>query len=151
MPLLEKQPEKVTVHEEVLTLPEAAAYLRVSEDALLSLVTTDAVPCAENCRRVAFSAAALADWLRYGAGLYQEFRRFPPHWIFEYPPAEEMMRILEARLLCKIESMQPALEKRGSKQVLQKHLGLLRHDADMDSVLADLQERRNAGNARDAK
>jgi hypothetical protein len=43
-------------------------------------------------------------------------------------------------------SEQPAV-KRGSKQALQKHLGLFRDDQDVEAVLADLRARREAGNA----
>jgi len=49
---------------EVLTLAEAAAYLRVPESTLQSLAAEDMVPVRKVGKEWRFLAAALQDWLR---------------------------------------------------------------------------------------
>jgi excisionase family DNA binding protein len=140
-------PETQAQHEEVLTLPEAAAYLRVSEDALRKLAAAHAIPAQPIDEEWRFLKRALADWLRYGPRYYPEFHRFPPPWAYEYPPVEELLQMLEKRLLGKLALLEQAAGRRGSKEALRKHVGMFRDQEDMEDVLADLQARRKAGNA----
>ena len=49
---------------EVLTLDEAAAYLRVSPEALMRLVVQQALPGSQIDGEWRFLRAAMADWLR---------------------------------------------------------------------------------------
>jgi excisionase family DNA binding protein len=134
-------------HEEVLTLPEAAAYLRVSEEALRKLAADHAIPAQHIDQEWRFLKRALVDWLRYGPRYYREFYGFPPPWAYEYPPVEELMQVLEKRLLGKMALLEQTVGRRGSKQALRKHLGMFRDEGDIEEVLADLQARRKAGNA----
>lgn len=135
-------------HEEVLTLPEAAAYLRVSEDALRKLADDHAIPAQQIAQEWRFLKRALADWLRYGPRYYREFHGFGPPWAYEYPPVEELIQTLEKRLLGKVAFLEQMIGRRGSKQALRKHLGMFRDEEDIEVVLADLQARRKAGNAK---
>jgi len=143
----ETQTDKATPHEEILTLAEAAAYLRVPEDALSAMVSEDAIPAQNIGGQWRFLKLALTDWLRYGPNFYREFRRFPPLWMFEYPPAVEMFRMLEARLLSKVEAMQSKPVKPGSKQAVLKHFGVFRDDSGIDDMLAKVYARRKAETA----
>jgi excisionase family DNA binding protein len=56
-------PEKVA-HEEVLTLAEAAAYLRLSEEKLTGLVRDQGLPGRRIGHEWRFLKEALQDWLR---------------------------------------------------------------------------------------
>ena len=53
---------------EVLTLEEAAVFLRVSPDAVLRLIVQQALPAREIEGEWRFLRAALADWLRERSG-----------------------------------------------------------------------------------
>jgi excisionase family DNA binding protein len=53
---------------EVLTLEEAAAFLRVSPDAVMRLVVQQALPGRQIEGQWRFLRAALADWLREKSG-----------------------------------------------------------------------------------
>jgi excisionase family DNA binding protein len=53
-------------NEEVLTLPEAALFLRVSEGALSELVARHAIPAQRIGEEWRFFKPALADWERRG-------------------------------------------------------------------------------------
>ena len=53
---------------EVLTLEEAAAFLRVSPDAVMRLVVQQALPGRQIEGQWRFLRAALADWLRERSG-----------------------------------------------------------------------------------
>jgi excisionase family DNA binding protein len=140
-------PETQAQHEEVLTLAEAAAYLRVSEDALRKLAADRAIPSQRIDQEWRFLKRALADWLCCGPRYYREFHWVPPPWAYEYPSVEELMLVLEKRLLGKMALLEQTVGRRGSKEALRKHLGMFRDEGDMEEVLADLQARRKAGNA----
>jgi excisionase family DNA binding protein len=143
----EKQLPQGARDEEVLTLQEAASFLRVSEEALSDLVARHAIPAQRIGDEWRFLKPALADWLRAGMFSYRDLRLVSRPCLMDFPLLEELMMLLEARLLKRLAaSEQPAI-KRGSKQALQKHLGLFRDEKDVEAVLADLRARREAGNA----
>jgi excisionase family DNA binding protein len=142
MPSPESQHDKAEQQVEVLTLPEAAAYLRVTEDALLDLVKDDGIPAQKIGGEWRFLKRALADWLRYGPHLYRDFRRFPPPWFFDSPHIEELVTLLEKYLLSRL-SEEKAV-KSGSKEAVQKHFGVWRDDSTAEAMLADIYKRRRA-------
>lgn len=119
----------------------------MSEDALRKLAAEQAIPAQHIDQEWRFLKRALTDWLRYGPR-YREFHGFPPPWAYEYPPVEELLQVLEKRLLGKMALREQTVGRRGSKQALRKHLGLFRDDGDLEDVLADVQARRKAGNAK---
>ena len=129
---------------EILTLEEAAAYLRVSEDALKAMVSDDDIPAQKIGSEWRFLKRALDDWLRYGRHLSREFRRFPPPWFFEFPPMEELVMMLEKRLLIRLAASEEKGDKPGSKQAVLKHFGVFRDDEDMEKQLANLGAQREA-------
>ena len=129
---------------EILTLDEAAAYLRVSEDALRAMVGDDAIPAQTIGGEWRFLKRALHEWLRYGRRLYSEFRRFPPPWVFDFPPLEELMSALEKRLLIRLATAEDKGAKSGSKKAVLKHFGIFRDDDDMEERLAEARAKREA-------
>ena len=127
---------------EILTLEEAAAYLRVPEDALRKLAGEGAVPARKIGKEWRFLKRALNDWLRCGGHTVRDGGPFSPHELLDSSFAEELLAILEQRLLHKLEAAAP---KPGSKQAVMKHFGVFKDDADLEERIADAQARREAG------
>jgi hypothetical protein len=132
-------------HEEVLTLPEAASFLRVSEEALSELVERHAIPAQNIAGEWRFLRRALANWLAYGPEFYHEFRRFPPPWAFEYPPINELVQLIAKHVLGELAPAERQSGKRGSKQAVLKHFGIFRDDPGLEEMLADIYARRKGG------
>jgi excisionase family DNA binding protein len=129
---------------EVLTLPEVAAYLRVSEDAVSEMVANDAFPAQKIGGEWRFLKRAVADWLRFGPHFYHEFSRFPAPWMFDHPLWEDLFRALEKRILSKMPAPESPPVERGSKQAVLRHFGVFQGDADVEQQLADIRARREA-------
>ncbi len=129
-------------HEEVLTLAEAASYLRVTEDAVAEIAAQDAIPAQRIAGEWRFLKRALADWLRHGRRACREFAGYPPPWLFGFPPMEEWLAVLETRLLAKLSAAEDNTPKPGTKQAVQKYFGIWRDDPTAEAMLADLYKRR---------
>jgi excisionase family DNA binding protein len=127
---------------EVLTLGEAAAFLRVPEAELLTLAESHAIPAQRIGGEWRFLKKALAEWLRYGPDYFRESRRWP--WLLEHPMLEELLFLLEKRLLDQLNA-EKARTGRGSKQAVLRHFGAFEGEDDLAEVLADLHARRKAG------
>lgn len=129
-------------YEEILTLPEAAAYLRVGEEALAKLANDRAVPAQRIGQEWRFLKRALADWLRQGTHYYREFHGLPP-WAYEYPLVEELAHRVVKRLLIELAPIQrQPSPKPGSKQAVLKHFGIFRDDPSIQQMLDDIYARR---------
>ena len=76
-------------HEDVLTLPEAAAYLRVSEKVLAEVAAAGNVPAREIGGEWRFSRTALEYWLRFPGLHPREYWRLSDRWPFEPPFMDE--------------------------------------------------------------
>src|SRR5947209_19398833 len=127
--------------QEVLTLAEAAAFLRVSEDALAALADRNHVPAQKIAGEWRFLKRALADWLRYGPS-YKEYAGYLPPRLFEVLPSDELMALLGHRLFrafCNVEGKPP---KPGSKEAVAEHFGVWRDDPTAETMLADIYKRR---------
>ncbi len=131
--------------EAVLTLAEAAEYLRIAESKLADLATEGGVPARRIDGEWRFLRKALEDWLRYSGGPYRDGWPFPPHWVLESPFAEELLFLLEERLLHKLQQGTKSSPGPGSKQAVLKHFGVFREDQDLEERLADARARREAG------
>lgn len=129
---------------EVLTLAEAASYLRVPEEAVLELVTREALPAQRVGGEWRVLKRALVEWLRFGPHFYHEFRRFPPPWMLDHPFWDDLFHALEKRVLNRILAQEAASPEQGSKRAVLKHFGIFKDDADLDEQLADLRARRKA-------
>ena len=128
---------------EVLTLPEAAAFLRASEADVLELIKNHSLPAEKIGGEWRLLKRALVDFLRFGPRLHQELRHFPPPWFPDHPVWEEFFFLLEKRILNKLAApeRQPA---RGTKPAVLQHFGVFKEDADLDQELASTQARRKA-------
>jgi excisionase family DNA binding protein len=126
-------------HWEVLTLAEAAGYLRVPEHALIELVAEQAVPAQKIAGEWRFLKRALDDWLRYGPQFHREMKLLP-FWVLE-SILPDLVLLLEKRLSARGASEQPA-PPRGSKEAVLKHFGKFRGDPEVEGMLADIYARR---------
>lgn len=129
---------------EVLTLPEAAAFLRTPEEAILELVNQSVIPAQRIGGEWRFLKRALAEFLRFGPHFSHKLGMFPPPWMLEHPFWEEMFWALEQRILSKLPSPERASAKPGSKQAVLKHFGVFKDDADVEEQLAGIRARREA-------
>jgi excisionase family DNA binding protein len=134
---------QTTPFEDVLTLSEAAAYLRVSADALSDLAANRGVPAQKIGGEWRFLKRALADWLRYGPGYVRDAQRLFP-WVWEGPPMERLLEALEARLLQKLASEEQSPAGRGSKQAVLRHFGVWQDDPAVGPMLEEIYARRRA-------
>ena len=129
---------------EVLTLPEAAAFLRTPEQAVLELVDKAALPAQRIGGEWRFLKRALVEFLRFGPHHSREFRMFPPPWVFEHPFWEEVLWVLEQRILSKLPAPERLSAKPGSKQAVLRHFGVFKDDDDVEEQLAGICSRREA-------
>lgn len=129
---------------EVLTLPEVAAYLRVSEEAVLELVTQDILPGQQIGGEWRFLKRAVVEWLHFGSLSRREFRMFPPSWMLDHPFWEEIFQRVQQRILSKLSISEGPDTKPGSKQAVLKHFSVFKDDADIEKQLADIRARREA-------
>src|SRR3954471_19978989 len=126
MEVLGSQSGNNTQREDVLTSAEAAAYLRVPEAALLQLMNEEAIPARKIGGEWRFLKKALDDWLRFPARPRRDYWMVNPDWFLESPFANELLHLLEERLLRKLG--EEFSSKRGSKRSVLKHFGIFRDD-----------------------
>ncbi len=137
-------PEANSEHgEQVLTLEEAAAFLRIPAMQVADLARDNAVPGQKISGEWRFLKTALADWLRYGH-YYREFKRYGRHWPLEFFPMEELVGHME-RLSARLAALEDRIPQRGSKQAVLKQAGVFREDDDLEERLADARARRENG------
>src|SRR6059058_1379618 len=86
-----------TRSEEVLTLSEAAALLRVEEAALAELASQGTVPAQKIGAEWRFLKAALLQWLYYGPRFPDLIRLVPTFWHVEPVLADRLLSLLEQR------------------------------------------------------
>jgi excisionase family DNA binding protein len=140
MAVAESPPSSNPRLEKILTLAEAAAYLRVPEDALLKLAEEGAVPARRIGGEWRFFRKALDDWLRYSDRPVRDGWPAPTHWM-QLSFAEQVLFLIENRLLHKPEADSP---KPGSKEGVMRYFGVFRDDKDMEKQLANLCAQREA-------
>ncbi len=130
--------------EEVLTLAEAAAFLRVSADDLTELLAQGAIPAQKIGSEWRFLKRALADWLRHGPLFSRDFKGFPLPWMLENAATEELLSVLEKRLLSRLATSNGPTVPRGSKQAVLKHFGVFKDDPEIEGLLEKIYARRKA-------
>ncbi len=91
---------KIKAKPEILTLAEAAKYLRVSEKILRRMATDEIIPARKFGAEWRFLRSALQDWMRWGPSLEGLVL---PRWIWQGPatndngefgtPKEELMKL----------------------------------------------------------
>jgi excisionase family DNA binding protein len=129
--------------DDILTLPEAAAYLRVPEGDLLKMAKDGMIPAQRIGDDWRFLRKALNDWMRYGG--HSHWRKWPfhPEFFFESPFVDELLHLLEQRLLNKLKA--EAKPERGSKEAVKKHFGVWSDDPTAEAMLEDIYKRRAKG------
>src|SRR5437588_759159 len=111
-------------HEEVLTLAEAALYLRAPEAEVARLAAEGEVPARKIGGEWRFLRKALDDWLRYPGRPYHQVGMIHPDWVLHSPFAEELFLMLEERLLRRLKQAAPPFRKPGSKKTVLEHFGV---------------------------
>jgi excisionase family DNA binding protein len=114
--------------EDVLTLAEAAAYLRVEGAAVEQLLADQAIPTRKIGGEWRFLRRALEDWLRFPGRHPRDYWTVLPHVMLEAPFVEELIHLLEERVLQKLRQAAPAPPRPGSKHAVLKHSGIFRED-----------------------
>lgn len=109
---------------DVLTIPEAAAYLRVPEDVLLMSTVDGLVPGRKLGEEWRFSKQALTEWLGSGGRM-------------SLPLLQDWLAFLEHRIIDKAKP--EAVPKPGSKEAVLTHFGIFRDDNDLEERLAQLR------------
>lgn len=137
MPQASRPPVDDPRGEDVLTLAEAAAYLRVTEDTVLQMAVDGLLPSQKIGVEWRFLRRALSDWLRYGGRHFRKWP-YPPELLPDEPLLDCLIYLLERRLKAE------APPKPGSKQAVLKHFGAFRDDDDLNERLADARARRGA-------
>src|SRR5579871_6387731 len=127
--------------DDVLSLAEAAAYLRVPEQELLHLAERRDIPAQKIGGEWRFLKRALGQWLTYGPRFCRDF----PPWFFDHPFLEDMLLAIEKRLLQRIAPEKP---ERGSKDAVRRHVGILKDEGDLEESLASLSSIRKSGGGR---
>lgn len=136
-PVSETQSGEEVLYGDILSLPEAAAYFKIRESVLEATAAESNIPA----RRIAgewwFFRRALEEWVRFPGIHSGEYWRVHPRWLFEAPFLEELLVVLEKRLLTQLRQIQPEERhpKPGSKQAVlqaiadQRTWNSLPHDA----------------------
>jgi excisionase family DNA binding protein len=127
---------------DVLTLAEAAKYLRVAEEKLADLATDGGVPARRIGGEWRFLRKALDDWLRYSGRPVREVWPFSPSLLVDPTFLDDLLLLLESRLQDKRKLAAKASHKPGSKQAVLQHFGVFAADDDLEDRLADARARR---------
>lgn len=144
MTVSESQSGSDIQQEEVLTLAEAAAYLRVSEEALADLADRNGVPARKIGDDWRFLRKALNYWLVARGHPHAEGLLVAQHWLLASPFTDELLAILEDRLLRRLKPATPARPKPGSREAVLEHFGVFGEEDDLEERLADARKRREA-------
>jgi excisionase family DNA binding protein len=123
----ESQSGSDTPFDEVLTLEEAAAYLRVSEDALRKLLPEHFVPGQQIGGEWRFSKRGLAEWLRYGD--LRVLKVFPDGWGLGRAPLDDLAALIEKRILSRSGTAEP---RAGSKEAVLRAFGVFKGDPEAE-------------------
>jgi excisionase family DNA binding protein len=128
---------------EVLTLPETAAYLRVSEEAVAKMATDRTIPAQRIGNDWRFLRKALNNWLTQGDEYRRRPWRYAPEFYLDSPFIEELLTLLERRLVNKLK-VETGPEP-GSKEAVSKYFGIWRDDPTAQAMLEDIYKRRGGG------
>lgn len=139
----EGQSESPLQCEQVLTLDEAAAYLRISAAELAKLARKENVPAQKIAKDWRFLRRTLDDWLRF-PGISPRESGMHLRWVLESPLADELLVLLEDRLLQK-RKQSHSEPPPGSKQAVLKRFGVFGDDSDLEEQLEAIHRWREAG------
>jgi len=129
---------KPTEHE-ILTLSEAAEYLRVPVEVLRRVAENRGIPAQRLGDDWRFLKSALQDWLKGESDHPAEWWRIPP-WHLA-PSLEELTTEIERRLHAKSNGSEKPAPMGNIQQVL-KVVGAWKDDPNVDQMLAEIYKRR---------
>ena len=130
--------------ESILTLAEAAAYLRVSERDLAELADRNELPARKVAGEWRFLRRGLDYWLISRGRHPHELWLFDLHFLMDSALVEDLLHLLEDRLSRKFQQTSPS-PKPGTKQAVLQHFGIISDDADMEEQLTLIRKRRETG------
>lgn len=125
---------------DVLTLEEAANYLRISNEEMARLADTDQVPCQRVGDNWRFLKSALMTWLKLGRHYSDVVRRFPYPLLMDPLFFEDWFAELRNRIVHDLREREDVAPPKGSKEALSKYFGILRGKEDPDETLASLRK-----------
>lgn len=127
---------------EVLTIAETAAYLRVTEEAVLQLIAQGALPAQLIGNEWRLHKQTVADWLLGGNRAARDPSGTVLPTISEQPSWEALCWVIEQRVLSRLpKPNQPAP---ASKEAVLRQFGAMQGDGDLDEQLAHLQALRES-------
>ncbi len=132
---------------DVLTLEEAALYLRISKDKMEELAQTQRVPAQKIDSDWRFSKEALSLWLKLGQS-GEWARVFPNALTHESPQMFELLLELRQMILNsqKLQEEQPKPKpKKSSKEAIDSVIGSLRDEENPEAFQATLRAIRKEG------
>lgn len=129
---------------EVLTLSEAAAYLRVPEAELAQLAEGGGIPARKIGDEWRFLKQALNEWLHSPDRPCTDAGSIHPRRLMD-SLAKELLDILEDRIVQRLKQATPPPRRPGSKQAVLAHFGIFQNEGDLEEQLADARKRREAG------
>lgn len=137
------EPRTASTSQEILTLSEAAAYLRVAEDVLLRIAEEGTVPARKVGQEWRFLKPALQAWLYREGG--PEGRRV--RWVPLVPEIdlEAFFEELERRLLAKLPARDTVPAKPTPEEIKQRILaaaGIWKDDPTVDEMLREIYRQR---------
>ena len=136
----DKSPSTACPSADILTLPEAASYLRVSEDVVSRLASEQMIPARKVGNDWRFLRAALEDWLRGPSGGAPAFA--PVLQWLRSPLAELLLDELEWRLQKKSEAAGRPIPKGNSRERLLGLAGAWKDDPSLNEMLEEIYKRR---------
>ncbi len=145
MSVSESQSGRDPWQEEVLTLTEAAAHLRVPEAELAELADRNGVPGRKVGGEWRFLRKGLNNWLVSRGHAHCDACQLAQHWLMESPFAEELLLVLEERLLHNLKHTAPPAPKPGSKHAVLQYFGAFQDENDLEGKLTAARKRREAG------
>jgi excisionase family DNA binding protein len=127
---------------EVLTLAEAAVYLKTSEDTLLQMARDNKVPARKLGEDFRFSRKALDAWFLMSSPLADW--PWPRSILAEafIPDLELLVGKVAAQILAELDKRQPAATKKDSKQALLALAGKYKDDPFLESIVKDAMKDR---------
>src|SRR5262249_7980938 len=142
MPTTTLKSGSVSSHEDVLTLAEAATYLRVPASSVEQLASDAAIPARKIGGEWRFLRKALDDWLGWPGPYPGQYRGVDPRWMLDSPFMEEFIYHLEKRLTEKLLQTSPPGPKPGSKEAVLALFGIFRDEDDLEERLAEVRKMR---------
>jgi excisionase family DNA binding protein len=130
--------------ENILTLAEAAAYLRIPEKDLAELADRNELPARKLAGEWRFLRRGLDYWLVSRGRHPHDGWISDPYFLMDSPFVEDLLPLLEERLLRKLQRVSPS-PKPGTKQAVLRHFGIISDDADLEEQIKLIRKRRETG------